>query len=255
VSAKKPDKDYIPNVFIYQIPDEEEVSEIGDNSLNTKTDVKTPVLKSEIQYFDHIDTVTMDKTVNAKNINLSKPQKITAKSLSDYGKKKEAKKAELLSVTSSGQLYNGDINIWNANYDNKQEYKRGGFSLGTSQSAEVANDTNFSYTSGLFAKYQIKNFSLNTKFQRTSTMAQQLTFGNSISITPEYRLNKAIAVKNEFKADLTKNRKSSELILMLTPFAYKGNDRFNLEAGVGQTYDGNNALMKTKFEFNTKFQL
>ena len=64
-----------------------------------------------------------------------------------------------------------------------------------------------------------------------------------------------MAIKNVLKADLTRERKTAQLILLLTPFAYKGNERFNLEVGAGQTYDDTNSLMRTKFEFSTKLEL
>ena len=99
-----------------------------------------------------------------------------------------------------------------------------------------------------------KNFSLNTKIHKEQVATYGLTT-NNISIAPELRLNKTLAVRNVFKADLTRERRTAELILLLTPFAYWGNDRFNLELGAGQTYDATNTLLRTKFQFSTRLEL
>ena len=113
---KNPDG-YIPNVFIYEIPDEEEtvspvVEEIGNVELNTNMAVKTPVLQSEIQYFDNLDVVSLDKTVSAKSINISKPQKISANTLKDYNKRLEANKAARVSNKVVKAKYRGDEENW-----------------------------------------------------------------------------------------------------------------------------------------------
>lgn len=255
--SKNPDG-YIPNVFIYEIPDEEDekpvVQEIGNTELNTNTAVKTPVLKTEIQYFDNLDVVSLDKTANSKNINISKPQKISATSLKDYNKKLEANKAARVSNKVVQASYRGDEESWiSANYKGVEE-NVGDFSFGTNYSSEVSSLSSLEYSSGLFTKYQKKNFSLKTQFFKDQVATYGLTT-NNISIAPELRLNKALAVKNVFKADLTRNRKTAQLILLLTPFAYQGNDRFNLELGAGQTYDDTNSLMRTKLEFSTKLEL
>lgn len=256
--SKNPDG-YIPNVFIYEIPDEEEdensaVQELGSTELNTNTTVKPTVLKTEIQYFDNLDVVNLDKTSNPKVINLAKPQKMSASSLKDYNKKLEANKAARVSNKVVQAAYRGDEeSLISGNYKGVEE-KVGAFSFGTNYSSEVSSLSSLEYSSGLFTKYQKKNFTLNTIFQKDQVATYGLTT-NNISIAPEYRLNKALGIRSVLKADITRNRKTAELILLLTPFAYKGNERFNLQVGAGQTYDDTNSLMRTKFEFSTKLEL
>lgn len=255
---KNPDG-YIPNVFIYEIPDEEEeehpvVQEIGNTDLKTNTAVKTPVLKTEIQYFDNLDVVSLDKTANSKKINISQPQKISASSLKDYNKKLEANKAARVSNKVVQAAYRGDEESWIAGNYKGIEEKYKDFTFGTNFSSEVSSLSSLEYSSGLFSKYQKKNFSLKTQVYKEQVATYGLTT-NNVSIAPEVRLNKALAIKNVLKADLTRQRKTAQLILLLTPFAYQGNDRFNVELGAGQTYDDTNSLMRTKFEFSTKLEL
>lgn len=255
--SKNPDG-YIPNVFIYEIPDEEEetsgTDELGSTELNTNTAVKPTVLKSEIQYFDNLDVVSLDKTGNSKSINISKPQKISASSLKDYNKKLEADRAARVSNKVVQASYRGDEESWiSGNYKGVEE-SLGNFSFGTNYSSELSSLSNLEYSSGLFTKYQRKNFSLNTTYHKDQVATYGLTT-NYITLEPELRLNRALAIRHVLEADITRNRKTAKLIFLLTPFAYKGNDRFNLQFGAGQTYDDTNALMKTKFEFSTKLEL
>ncbi len=256
--SKNPDG-YIPNVFIYEIPDEEDEAkpvenEIGNTDLKTNTTVKPTVLKTEIQYFDNLDVVSLDKTVNSKKINISQPQKLAATSLKDYNKKLEANKAARVSNKVVQAAYRGEEESWIAANNKGVEEKYGNFTFGTDYSSEVSCLSSLEYSSGLFTKYQKKNFSLKTKVFKDQVATYGLTT-NNVSIAPELRLNKALAIKNVLKADLTRQRKTAQLILLLTPFAYQGNDRFNVELGAGQTYDDTNSLMRTKFEFSTKLEL
>ena len=250
---------YIPNVFIYEIPDEESsespvTGEIGNTELITNTAIKAPVLQTEIQYFDNLEAVTLDKTVNAKSINISKPQKISANTLKDYNKRLEANKAARVSNRVVKAKYRGDEENWIATDVKGIEEKYGDFTMGTKYVSEVSSLSSLEYTSGLFTKYQKKNFTLNTLFTKEQVATYGLTT-NNLSFAPEYRLNKALAIKHVLKADFTRSRKTAELYLLLTPFAYKGYDRFNLEVGGGQTFDETNSLMRTKFQFSTKLEL
>lgn len=217
---KNPDG-YIPNVFIYEIPDEEEeehpvVQEIGNTDLKTNTAVKTPVLKTEIQYFDNLDVVSLDKTANSKKINISQPQKISASSLKDYNKKLEANKAARVSNKVVQAAYRGDEESWIAGNYKGIEEKYKDFTFGTNFSSEVSSLSSLEYSSGLFSKYQKKNFSLKTQVYKEQVATYGLTT-NNVSIAPEVRLNKALAIKNVLKADLTRQRKTAQLILLLTP--------------------------------------
>ena len=204
--SKNPDG-YIPKVFIYEIPDEDEegnsaVNEIGSTELNTNTEVKPAVLKTEIQYFDNLDVVSLNKTENSKTINISKPQKISATSLKDYNKKLEANKAARVSNKVVQAAYRGNEENWiSGNYKGVEE-KYGNFSFGTNYSSEVSSLSSLEYSSGLFTKYQRKNFSLNTRYHKDQVATYGLTT-NYISFEPEWRLNSSLAIRHVLEADIT----------------------------------------------------
>ena len=253
VFAKDKVKDYIPNVFVYQIPDEPEQNddEIGKNELNTNTIVKTPVLKTEIHYFDNLDVVSFEKSDNAKQINLSKPQKITPSKSPIKNANNTNLKHPYSPVKSK---YAGAEESWISDYTKGYEERLGSFSIGSNYSTNLSSLSTLEYSSGLFTKYQKNNFTLKTQYTKEQTATSGYT-ADSFSFSPEYRINKSLALKNVFTTNLTTNRKSAELTLLLTPFAYKNNDRLNLEVSAGQTYDEDNTLLKSKFKFNTSFKL
>lgn len=249
----KAPKDYVPNVFIYQIPEEEpdENDEIGKNELNTNTIVKQPTLTGEVQYFDHLDVVTLDKSQDAKKINLSKPQKISvsvnqAKSLPNRSLKKPYSPVKA--------RYRGAEESWISDYNKNYEEHIGAFSIGSNYSSGLSSLSSLEYSSGLFTKYQKNNFTLKTQYTKEQIAFSDYT-ADTFSLSPEYRLNRAIALKNILTTNLTTNRKTAELVLMLTPFAYKNNDRLNLELSAGQTYNEDYSVLKSKFKFSTNFKL
>lgn len=249
----KAEKDYVPNVFIYQIPDDidNNSDEIGKVELNTNTVVKTPVLKSEIHYFDNIDVVSLDKSSDGKKINLSKPQKISATANQAKSVPNRSLKKPYAPVKST---YAGREENWISDYNKNYEERMGNFSIGSNYSSGLSSLSSLEYSSGLFTKYQRNNFALKTEYIKEQTAVSGYT-ADSFSFAPEYRFNRALAVKNVFTTNITTNRKSADLVLMLTPFAYHNNDRLNLELSAGQTYDADNTVLKSKFKFNTNFKL
>ena len=249
----KPSKDYVPNVFIYTIPDDEDDAEgeIGKNELNTNTVVKAPVLKTEIQYFDNLDVVTFDASQNPKKINISKPQKISAVSNQARTLSNRSLKMPYRPVKAA---YKTSEESWISDYSKSYEEKIGAFSIGSNYSKSLSSLSTLEYSSGLFTKYHKNNFTLVTEFSKEQSPVSGYT-GDTFSLAPEYRFNKSLALKNVLTTNLTTNRKTAELILLLTPFAFKNNDRFNVELSAGQTYDEDNSVLKSKFKFNTSFKL
>ena len=107
---------------------------------------------------------------------------------------------------------------------------------------------------GLFTKYEKSRFALSSSVKKSlnTTYAQDY---NTISITPELKFNSYFSLKNNLSADITRNRRSSELIFSLNPFGKKDSDRMLLEAGAKQTYFADTGENKTQFNFSAKFKL
>lgn len=73
---------------------------------------------------------------------------------------------------------------------------------------------------GLFTRYEKDKFAVSSSFKKSlnTTYAQDY---NTISVTPELKLNNYISLKNKLSADITRNRRSTELIFSLNPFGKK----------------------------------
>lgn len=131
--------------------------------------------------------------------------------------------------------------------------KSGNLKYGALYGADI-DTSQLEYSAGLFTRYDWKKFSISTAYKKNQGTAYGLTTDN-FYLSPEFKLNDNISISNVFKADTTRNRKTSELVLKIKPFAKEGNDRVDLEIGAGQTYDETNALYKTQFRFNTNIKL
>lgn len=134
-----------------------------------------------------------------------------------------------------------------------QVEKAGNFEFGTMYNSGI-DTSQLEYKAGLFTRYEHKRFAISTAYQKNQMTAHGLTTDN-FYLAPEFKLNNSISISSVMKADTTRNRRSNEFVLTIKPFAYKGNDRVNLEFGAGQTYDENNELFKTQFRFNTRIKL
>ena len=107
---------------------------------------------------------------------------------------------------------------------------------------------------GLFTRYEKSRFALSSTYKKNlNTTYNQ--FYDTISIAPEFKLNNYMSIKNEYKADITRNRRSGSLIFSLNPFGAKDHDRLRLELGAKQTIFADNTEPKTEFSFSTKLKL
>ena len=107
---------------------------------------------------------------------------------------------------------------------------------------------------GLFTRYEKSRFALSSTYKKNlNTTYNQ--FYDTISIAPEFKLNNYMSIKNEYKADITRNRKSGALIFSLNPFGKKDADRLRFELGAKQTIFADNTEPKTEFSFSTKLKL
>ena len=130
----------------------------------------------------------------------------------------------------------------------------GNFTIGALYENEVDNIAMLESETGLFTRYEKDKFAVSSSFKKSlnTTYAQDY---NTISVTPELKLNSYISLKNKLTADITRNRRSSELIFSLNPFGKKDTDRMLLEAGAKQTYYADTGENKTQLNFSATFKL
>jgi hypothetical protein len=128
--------------------------------------------------------------------------------------------------------------------------KVGAFSFGTTYTTAIDN-SQLEEAASMFTRYEYKKFALGTSYRRT-TGATSGMFNDSFFIAPEYRLNSVFTIRDIVRQDITKERITNEVVLSMQPL--KGSDRLRFDAGVGQTFDKNRELLRTKIQFTTQFR-
>lgn len=266
----------LPNIFIYTIPDEniperplnnsdinDNNSYIDDKSSTSKNNEEeetvmldmseendenivlgATVLKGYAEYIEDRDTIYLKDDNDNFVINLKVPQKITA-----------SKGLDLASHTRTNQISkhtNTEYNI--APKSVISSSTKGDFTIGALYENEVDNIAMLESETGLFTRYEKDKFAVSSSFKKSlnTTYAQDY---NTISVTPELKLNSYISLKNKLSADITRNRRSTELIFSLNPFGKKDRDRMLLEAGAKQTFFMDTGENKTQLNFSATFKL
>lgn len=265
----------LPNIFIYTIPDDnvperpmENPDSDGDNYIQEdKTTSKkdneddavmlnmseendenvvlgATVLKGYAEYIEDSEAIYLKDDNDNFVINLKVPQKIAASKgldLATYSRAKEISKHT-----------NTEYNI--APKSVVSSSTKGNFTIGALYDNEVDNIAMLESETGLFTKYEKDKFAVSSSFKKSlnTTYAQDY---NTISVTPELKLNSYISLKNKLTADITRNRRSSELIFSLNPFGKKDADRMRLEASAKQTYYADTGENKTQVNFSATFKL
>ena len=256
----------LKNIFIYSIPDDEEPVEtekvvspennyVEDDKLTTDEEIPliieddnvafgSTVLKGYAEYLEDSSAIHLKDDEDNFVLNIKVPQKITASkgmNLHNYSDTKpylQYKEAEYAIAPSSI----------------KTSSKTGNFTIGALYGNEVDNIAMLEKETGLFTKYEKDRFSLNTTYKKNLNTTYSL-FYDTVSIAPEFRLNNYMSVKNEYKADITRNRRSGSFILSFNPFGKRDYDRMRVELGAKQTVYMDTDSTKTEFSFSTQFKL
>ncbi len=130
--------------------------------------------------------------------------------------------------------------------------KVGNFSAGTTYSQGI-DYGELEQSSGIFTKYQYKNFALSTSYAKTVNTTNN-TYNDNFYIIPELKLNQYLTIKNVLSADTVKKRKKAEVVLSLNPFGNRDYDRLRLEIGASKTYDEINNSFKNQLKFMTNYR-
>ncbi len=128
----------------------------------------------------------------------------------------------------------------------------GGFSAGTTYSQGI-DYGELEQSSGIFTKYQYKNFSLSTSYLKTVNTTNN-NYNDNFYIIPELKLNQYLTLKNILSADTVKKRKKAEIVISINPLGNKDSDRLLFEFGANETYDETNSVLKNQFKFTTNFR-
>ena len=261
----------LPNIFIWALPEdltspqgvEESAKAKKKNKEVPASDVQQdnvfepqeeePVvlnattLKGYAEYVEDAEDVYLMDDHTQFTLNLKTPQKVTSQKIVDDNKI-VPKMDEIYSISKfKGEEYSISPTSRNVTV------KDGGWSAGTTFSSGIST-SQLENTTGLFTRYENKHFAISSAYAKNNMTTRGLTT-DSFYVVPEFRLNSIFAVQEVLSADITRNRRSSELVLSVNPLWKKGIDRMNFEVGAKQTFDMNSGDMWSQFRFSTKFKL
>ena len=249
-------EDALPSIFIYSIPDGENVNleeyveepekqiSSDDEIILEDPGVVATTLKGYAQYMEDSSVVHLKDDDDNFVLNIKVPQKIAAT------------KGMNLQKTEEPRIYKqyADAEYMIAPKSVKASGSSGNFTFGALYENEVDNIAMLETETGLFTKYQKDKFILSSSFKKSlnTTYAQDY---NTVSIAPEYKLNNYFSLKNVVSADITRNRRSTSLVLSVNPLGKKDSDRVRLELGAKETVYMDTDFSKTQFTFSTNFKL
>ena len=261
----------LPNIFIWALPEDLTSPQGAEESAKAKkknkevpaSDVQQdnvfepqeeePVvlnattLKGYAEYVEDAEDVYLMDDHTQFTLNLKTPQKVTSQKIVDDNKI-VPKMDEIYSISKfKGEEYSISPTSRNVTV------KDGGWSAGTTFSSGIST-SQLENTTGLFTRYENKHFAISSAYAKNNMTTRGLTT-DSFYVVPEFRLNSIFAVQEVLSADITRNRRSSELVLSVNPLGKKGIDRMNFEVGAKQTFDMNSGDMWSQFRFSTKFKL
>ena len=180
------------------------------------------------------------------SLNIKFPEKISSKNLLDGKTQYSGSNYNLISKFKSDEY---SISPDNRNF----MLQEGNWTYGTSFGSEIST-SQLERSTGLFTKYENKYFALSSNYNKNNMTTAQIQTDN-VSVTPEFKFNNYISIKDVLSKDMTRNRRSSELIFSINPLGAKDKDRMRLNFGAKQTYDENTGNTWSQLNFTTNFKL
>ena len=252
----------LPNIFIYTIPDDiktpseseeekdaEETDYVTDKEiceeepiLLEEDDVMigATVLKGYAQFVEDSDAIYLKDNNDKFVLNIKTPQKI------------DGEKGLNLKTIQNRTLQYVDPEYVIAPNSIKSSGSKGNFTFGASYNNEIDNIAMLEAQTGLFTKYEKEKFAISSSLKKSLNTLYSQDY-TTISVTPELKVNKYLSLKNVLSADVTRNRRSAEVVLSINPLGNK--ERFTLEFGAKETFLLDSNSQKTQFKFSTNFKL
>lgn len=254
----------LPNIFIWAIPDdtpqqpaddkkskkgkEEPVEPISDENTEAEEPIvlNATTFKGYAEYIEGADDILYMDNYQKLSLNIKSPEKISSKNLLDGKTQYSGSNYNLISKFKSDEY---SISPDNRNF----MLQEGNWTYGTSFGSEIST-SQLERSTGLFTKYENKYFALSSNYNKNNMTTAQIQTDN-VSVTPEFKFNNYISIKDVLSKDMTRNRRSSELIFSINPLGAKDKDRMRLNFGAKQTYDENTGNTWSQLNFTTNFKL
>lgn len=228
-----------------EIVDEEDENIDGQYEMG---DMYTDVLKGYAEYNEEeANTITLDDSPDELlKLDITKPAKVAK---NDYT---SLKSSSLKFYDNQYSKYTGsEYNIAPKSSTNYRTYK--GFSAGTTYD-QCIDYAEFEQSSGVFSKYEYKNWAIRTAYSKTVNSTNN-NYNDNFYFSPEWKVNQFFSLREVFSADIAKHRRKAEVVLSINPFGNKDSDRMRLEFGASQSYSNTNQVLRSQLKFSTNFKL
>lgn len=233
------------------VPEEAEIEEDNEDSDMVEEyhldDLYTDVLKGYAEYNEEEeDAVKLEFLDNSvAKINIKQPTPILEKDYTNL-------KSPSLNLQNKYSKYKAPEYFISP--ISQEEYEQfGHFRAGAKYGHEIYY-AELEQSSGIFSSYDYKNFRISTSYEKTVNTTNN-NYNDNFYLAPEWRVNQYFSIKEILSADVTKNRRKTELVLSINPFGKKDVDRFRIELGTSQTYYLDDDTVRSKFKFSTNFKL
>ena len=207
-------------------------------------------INGRVEYDDNlIETIYLDADVEKPEVNI--PQlKLTlpAGVINITSNTNTSKSALARSMVNRGSL--GDIIPLSASV----VASSGGFTYGT-RFAEELSYAQPESTAAFFLRYDSpRYYSLETSFRQSAKRELEDNQWSSISITPAWRFNERLTIKNSFSNYVQSQKNKTELTIVYTPPLKKYAEALKFELGIAQSYYANGNRSEA-VSFTTGFKL
>lgn len=267
----------LPNIFIWALPEDvvttkqeskkeqkqkkkEEIEEqpisditVENEEVSTEQEEEIPLvlnattLKGYAEYVEDNEDIYLLNDSKKFVLKLKSPQTFKSQKIVDGGKI-VPNREEIYSMSKfKGEEYSISPTSRNV------MASEGNWSLGTTYSSGIST-SQLESTTGLFTRYDRKHFAISSAYAKNNMMTRGL-MTDSFYVIPEFKLNNIFAIQEVLSADMTRNRRSSELVFSVNPLGNRGIDRMKLEVGAKQTFDAENGNTSSQLRFSTKFKL
>ena len=271
-------------VFVYHIPDEEpsdtdileeqesQITDITSDDVTADTsgvseeqDVDADEVSDDTIEEYHLDDLYTDVLKGYAEYNEEEEDAVKLEFLDNNVAKINIKQPATILEKDYTNLKSSSLNLQNkySKYKapeyfispiSQEEYEQfGHFRAGAKYGHEIYY-AELEQSSGVFSSYDYKNFRISTSYMKTVNTTNN-NYNDNFYLAPEWKVNQYFSIKEILSADVTKNRRKTELILSINPFGKKDVDRFLIELGTSQTYYLDDDTVRNKFKFSTNFKL
>ena len=264
----------LPNIFIWAIPDDNDGGVTDEKPLKKSkknkdksedSDIeliptegepivlKTTTLKGYTEFVEGAEDVLYMDDYKKFTLNIRTPKMIADEQNSLFS----VKNVSADTFTNSLSKFRAEeyrVASRSEKVENSYSNKYGSWSVGTTFDTESTSIGQVENTTSLFTKYDSKYFSLKSLYKKNNMTVSQIQTDN-FSIIPEFKFNNVFAVQEVLSADITRNRRSGELVLSVNPLGNKDVDRVRFQLGAKTTQDVESGNTWSQVEFTTKFKL